>query len=439
MISRRTVINIAAIAAASAALLLYAFTRLLVGAFYDTTYPIAVVLPESGGLLAGQEVTLSGRVIGRVGDVRLEDEVVVAELAIRRGEDVPSGVRVTVLRRSPIGEQAIDLRPQGTGQGTGQGTSPVLEPGARVNALDATTPVPVQRLLELANEVFAPIDPERAGVLVAELADAVRGRRDDLRGLIGDSATFSAAIAAGEADIERFFSASRRVNAALAQAREPLAGSIGDMADATEVLVRIREDFRGLLAEAPTVLGTLTDVVERSQANLSCDIRSFANLNSRLASDETMADLEEALRLNQWFFVGFDIGGPRDPAGRAWNRILFIPPQEASPDSYLPEKRPIPDILPGGACVSPFGAGAPAATQSGFTPVTVENEIVPLPGEPADEPPGGDAPNASAPQAIAGATSTAGPDADPLAIILGAGLLGATARGIRRNRSGAAS
>lgn len=411
MIGRRTLVNIVAIAAASAALLLYAFTRLLVGAFYDTAYPISVVLSESGGLLAGQEVTLSGRVIGRVEDVRLEGDAVVAELAIHQGEEIPADVSVTVLRRSPIGEQAIDLRPPGSGQG---GAGAVLEPGARITALEAVTPVPVQRLLELANEVFAPIDPERAGVLVAELADAVRGRRDDLRGLIADSARFSEAIAAGEADIERFFSASRRVNAALAEAREPLARSIGDMADATEILVRIREDFRELLNEAPPVLGTLTDVVGRSQANLSCGIRSFANLNSRLASDETIEDLEEALRLNQWFFVGFDLGGPRDPAGRVWNRILFIPPQEAAPDSYLPDKRPIPDILPGGACVSPFGAGAPAATQPGFTPVTVENEVVP-PGD----------------------AHTAGAGADPLAVLLGAGLLGGTARALRRHRFGA--
>jgi virulence factor Mce-like protein len=410
--ARRTLVNLAAVGAASAALITYAITSLLVGALLDDSYPLSVRLPESGGLLAGQEVTLAGRVVGRVSDVRLEGEAVIAELAITKGEQIPSDVAVTVLRRSPVGEQAMDFRP-------GPAPSAPLEPGAVVDALDATTPVPVQRLLEMADRTFGPIETDKGGLLIRELAAATRGRSQDIRSIIQNSATFSEAIADNEAEIARFFSSSRPVNSALAGSRQALARSIGQMADAAGALVRMRSDFQGLLNEAPRVLDQVTTLVDRSQANLSCSLGSLAGLTEHLAQPGNLDNIEEALRLNRWFFVGFEVGGPRDPAGRVWNRIQFITPQESTPDSYMPDKRPIPDIWPGGACASPFGAGAPAAAQAGFTSVTVDNEVVAA---------GGAQPVSSVEQVAA--AGTAGPS--PFAALLGLAGLALAGRRVRR-------
>ncbi|HWH33458.1 MAG TPA: malonyl-CoA decarboxylase N-terminal domain-containing protein, partial [Egibacteraceae bacterium] len=218
---------------------------------------------------------------------------------------------------------------------------------------------------------------ERAGVLVAELADAVRGRRDDLRAIIADSARLSEALAANEADVTRFFTHSATVNEALARSRDALARSIAQMADASRTLVDMRADFEGLLREAPPVLRQVEKLVGDNQANVSCVFKDLGNLNSYLARPEQMGNTEEALRKNQWFFQGVESGGPLDPWGRVWTRIKFLSPQAEQPDSYLPDKRPIPDILPGGTCRSPLGTGAGAATQPGFERTTIEARIVP--------------------------------------------------------------
>lgn len=369
----RLAANLLAIAIVSAVLLLYAFSSLLADAVVDETYPIEVVLAESGGLLGAQEVTVSGRVVGTVDDVWLEGEGVVARLNIRNGEQVPSDSDVVVLRRSPIGEQAIDFRPRSA-------SSTAVEPGERIVARNAVTPVPVQRLLEKADQVLQPVDGERAGVLVSELADAVRGRHDDLRGLIQDGARLSEALAANQADIARFFEHAVTVNEALARSRGALARSIGQMADASRTLVDMRADFEGLLREAPAVLGQVESLVGDNQANVSCILEDLGNLNTFLARPEHIDATEEALRKNQWFFSGAEIGGPLDPWGRVWTRIKFLPPNERQPDSYLPDKRPIPDILPGAPCQSPLGAGAPAPSQPGFERTTVEAEVVPASG-----------------------------------------------------------
>jgi len=365
----RVAVNLLAVALVSGVLLLYAFSSLLAGALTEDTYPLEVLLPESGGLLAAQEVTLSGRVVGRVNDVRLEQQGVVAVLGINNGEEIPSDARVTVLRRSPIGEQALDFR-------ASDSPSAPLQPGDRIAAFDAVTPVPVQRLLEKADDLLDPVDGARAGVLIAELADTFRGRHDDVRSLIVDSGRLSEALAANQTDIARFFEHSAVVNTALARSRTALARSIGQMADASSALVRMRADFEGLLREGPGVLDQVTSVVAPNAANLTCLLSDFGDLNSYMAEPEQIENLEEALRLNQYFFKGSELGAPRDPDGRVWVRIKFLAPNEKQPDSYLPDKRPIPDILPGAACASPLGAGVDAPSQPGYEPRVADAKFV---------------------------------------------------------------
>ena len=369
-LGRHTIINLIAIGVVSAALIVYALAQLLTGALLDDTYPLTVQVPNTGGLIPQQEVTLSGVPVGLVDSFELHGEHVNVNLKIDEGRRIPKDVDVVILRRSAVGEQAIDFRPH---EGV---DDDYFVAGDVITPNEVVTPVEVQRLLTLADEVFAPIDPTNAGKLVSELADIVRGRRDDIRSIISDSAEFSSDIADNGQDYDTLFREGRKVTRALAANRASLAQSLGDMADAAELLSAMRVDFEGLLTDAPPLLTEVTNLADRANPNLSCIISDFASLNEYMAQERQMRNLEEALRVNQWFFVGFDISAPYDHAGRVWNRIQFIPPQEPPAQSYLPEKRPIPDILPGGACESPFGPGAGSATQAGYSKRIPEARIV---------------------------------------------------------------
>ena len=366
----RTTTNLIAVALVSAVLIIYALAQLLTGALLSDSYPLTVQVPETGGLIPQQEVTLSGVPIGLVERFELEGEHVNVHLSIDEGRQIPREVDVVILRRSAVGEQAMDFRPHDGAGDKFFAANEVIEPA------NVVTPVEVQKLLTLADDVFGPVDPENAGKLVSELADIVRGRRDDIRSIISDSAEFSADIADNGEDYDTLFREGRKVTRSLAANRKSLARSLGDMADAAAVLSDMRTDFEGLLADAPPTLNDVTTLVNRSNANLSCIITDFADINEYTARDRQMNNLETALRYNQWFFVGFDIGSPYDAKGRVWNRLQFVPPQEPPARSYLPEKRPIPDILPGGACESPFGPGAGSATEANYSKRVPEARIV---------------------------------------------------------------
>ena len=369
-LARTTMINLIAVGVVSAALIVYALASLLTGALLDDSYPLSVEVEDTGGLIPQQEVTLSGVPIGLVDRFELSGERVLVHMSIDENRKIPKDVDAVILRRSAVGEQAIDFRPHEDSGDEFYAANDVIRPA------EVVTPVEVQRLLTLADEVFAPIDPENAGKLVGELADIVRGRRDDIRSIISDSAEFSADIADNGQDYDTLFREGRKVTRTLAANRRALATSLGDMADAAAVLSDMRSDFEGLLADAPPLLSEVTTLVNRANPNLSCVISDFASLNEYMAQPRQMNNLEELLQHNQWFFVGFDIAAPYDHAGRVWNRLQFIPPQEPPARSYLPEKRPIPDILPGGACSSPFGEGAGSATQAGYQKRVPEARVI---------------------------------------------------------------
>lgn len=367
---RRTLANLIAIALVSTALIVYALAQLLAGALLSDSYPLTVLVPKTGGLIAQQEVTLSGVSVGLVEDFTLTDDAVEVHLTIDEDKRIPRDVDVVILRRSAVGEQALDFRPH---EGAGED---FYEAGDVVEPADVVTPVEVQRLLTLADEVFAPVDPENAAKLVGEIADIVRGRRDDLRSIITDSAEFSSDIADNGESYDQLFFEGRKVTKALADNREVLSESLGDMADAAEILTDVRTDLEGLLAEAPPLLEQVVDITERGGPNLSCVINDVADINTYVAQERQLNHIETALRHNQWFFVGFDITAPTDPFGGVWNRIQFVLPQQPPAESYLPEKRPIPDILPGGACSSAFGPGAGAAVQAEYRKTVPEARIV---------------------------------------------------------------
>ena len=216
----RTLTNLIAVGLVSAVLIIYALAQLLSGALLSDSYPLTVQVPETGGLIPQQEVTLSGVPIGLVDRFELEGEHVNVHLSIDEGRRIPREVDVVILRRSAVGEQAMDFRPHDGAGDRFFAAGEVIEPATVV------TPVEVQRLLTLADDVFGPVDPENAGKLVSELADIVRGRRDDIRSIISDSAEFSADIADNGEDYDTLFREGRKVTRSLAANRESLARSL---------------------------------------------------------------------------------------------------------------------------------------------------------------------------------------------------------------------
>ena len=371
MSPRVTKINLIAVALFSAALILYAVTGLLQAFVLDDSYALYAELPKAAGLREDKEVTYNGHPVGKIRAVTATDNGARIELAMEAEVKIPHDVNVVVLRRSPIGEQALDIRPVEAASAANDETQFVAEnfyePGSTIEISELVLPPEVQELFETAVRVLAPVDAENTGALISELADTVRGRKEDIRSIIRDSGDLSEAIANEGEDYDRLFESSRVVNEELAEHRDTLAGLITDLRQATTVLSDGRDEFEQLLVTAPPVLTQVGEFVDQAQPDIACLMDDFGDFNEMAAKPQNLTNGAEALRHNRLFFVGFEAVTGMDHRGHNWFRVHVEGESKGPPpNSYLPDKRDINTVLPGGACESQFGPGAPSATQAGF-------------------------------------------------------------------------
>jgi virulence factor Mce-like protein len=127
-----------------------------------STIAVRVLLPESGGLLANQDVTLRGTPIGRVESVSFTDTGVVAVAAIDADVRIPQDSLVRVSALSPAGEQYLDFRPQ-------DDHAPALTDGSAVGEHQTTIPVSLAHLLGDADGALAQLDPAKLAAITDEL------------------------------------------------------------------------------------------------------------------------------------------------------------------------------------------------------------------------------------------------------------------------------
>ncbi|MDD7812083.1 MlaD family protein [Mycobacterium sp. CSUR Q5927] len=154
--------------------LVVATTYLLVGALQvnpaRSTYQITIALPDSGGLLANQDVSVRGVPVGRIESLRVTPNGVDAVANISSTVKIPAASTVRVSGLSAAGEQYIDFEPPSN-------TGPFLSGGSVVARDQATTPIPISQLLADADGMLAQTDPRKLDLIKKELSLSEDGPR----------------------------------------------------------------------------------------------------------------------------------------------------------------------------------------------------------------------------------------------------------------------
>jgi virulence factor Mce-like protein len=339
---------------------------------FDDSYEVRVAMPESGGVLSDQEVTVFGRAVGQVRDVEVVPEGVMITMRIRGDFEVPATAAAQVLRRSPIGEQAVELRPV-------EEDWLAAEPGDTIETTETIVPAPVPFLLEQTADLFENLTPDSVGTIVSELSVALDGRGERLRMLGRDSLELQRTLVDGMPEFERLIDSSEAVLTVLREQRAALASSFGSGADLAEVFADQRPNLDALLDRGTPALDRTTDFVIGNTANLECLMTDMTAVNEMLLGPSTyhnhqgqiyrskLEEFERALIRHRFFFQqGFNIFGQYQPdTGLGWIRVLLVAdePQEGHPYT---EYRPTPVTQPGAACLTDaWGAGVNAVRQPG--------------------------------------------------------------------------
>jgi virulence factor Mce-like protein len=370
-LTARVSVNVITVLVLSVMVVVAAFLTFISGVLFDDSYEVAVVMPEAGGVLENQEVTLLGRAVGLVEDVEIVDEGVMISLSIDGDRTVPAEADVQVLRRSPIGEQAVDFQPLDTDWAP-------AEAGATIIPNEAITPAPVPFLLEQTVDLFNAIEPEDVSTMTRELAIALDGRGERLRNFNRDSLELNRTLVSGIPEFERLLDSSEPVLAALREHRFDLANAFGSGADLTEIFAEQRPNLETLLDTGERSLDQLDVFTRNTRANFGCLMEDFTEFNELMLGpstydganqglyDSKLDEFERMLINNRFFFQqGFHIISQADPkTGLGWTRVHMLGGEEENAEFYDDFRETI-NPRAGAACTSEeWGLGVNAVRQA---------------------------------------------------------------------------
>ncbi len=146
---------------------------------------VRLELADGGGMFTNSEVTYRGVAVGRVGEMRLTDDGMEADLVLDSdAPPIPADAKAVVANRSAIGEQYVDLQPHGEG-------GPFLADGAVIPRSATTVPPPVTDLLSDLSAFDRSVPTESLRTVVDELYAAMRDSGPDLQVLLDSSISFT--------------------------------------------------------------------------------------------------------------------------------------------------------------------------------------------------------------------------------------------------------
>lgn len=378
----RAITNNVVIVVLTIVLLFYAAVNWVGGAIFEDRYEVSVPMHDAGGLFPLQEVTVLGVGVGQIRELELTDTGVIVRTEIRGGEVVPERAVVQVLRRSTIGEQALnfvpvpaDYEPPDDPEEIDPYRLPLAEGweaadrGAQIEPVAVVLPAQIPEVLNQATRLFREIPPADLATVINELGDALDGRADLLKELNRDSLDLNETLVDAIPEFQRLIDTSRPVLAMLNEHRQALADSFTHLADVSDTLADLRPVSEAVIDNGTPFLREFDAFVVNTRENQSCLMDDFLRINRHIGTEENLRWLKQGLDLHEAFYFGADNALQFDPfrPGLAWFRVNLLLFEEANARKYEP-RRPTPETRPGAACVSPWGVGVNAVRQANPQP-----------------------------------------------------------------------
>ena len=400
MIARRTIINLVVFFGLTLLLVFYGYFTLVHNPL-NKPMSLYSYIDDTGGVRTGFTVALRGVPIGHVqglslNQVRQPDGSTAPKiklaLAIDPGVPVPGDAQVQVERANPLGEQQVDLIPQGSS------SVPPARSGQVLQATSTPTPPDVGQVVDAADRIFAAVPTADLRTVIHELGTAFNGRAGDIRTLIEASSQYAREALAYQDSFRSLLTNAPPVLDTVAAVGPQLRDALTQTKVLADLLAKRANDLV-TLAHTGTAFADLTNqVLAQDTPNLACIIKDFGDVAVNLSTPTQLHNLDQTLVLNRYFFGPVNAITPTGPfsgltnaAGQnlpgspardqTWLRVrTLLPPQMPAAISYTTPNR-IPDTYPGAACLSQFGAGVPAGSQAGAAAPSEAAKVI-LPAAP---------------------------------------------------------
>ncbi|HET7481242.1 MAG TPA: MCE family protein [Actinomycetota bacterium] len=188
--TRRLAVNLVTVLLLGVVTIGWLISNVVGNGVFNAPFDVVADFASSGGVFTNQEVTYRGVVVGKVGDLELNETGVDIHLLIDREwlGRIPSSVAAKVQSKSAVGEQYVNLTPSG-------GAGSMLADGDTIPRSQTELPVDFQQLLESLDGVLRDVPPDTVRHLTQELATGLRGRAGDISSILDSLAKLSKAFA----------------------------------------------------------------------------------------------------------------------------------------------------------------------------------------------------------------------------------------------------
>ena len=221
-IKPRIAINLVAILALTVVTVGWAMIKLVAPTFINKPFKVTADFASSGGVFTNQEVTYRGVLIGKVGELTLNEDGVFIELMIdpEWENEIPDNSIAKVQSKSAVGEQFVNLVPPRSG------SNEMLADDDEIPREQTQLPVDFQLLLRTLDAVLADVPPEKTKNLIHNLARGLEGRADEIAVILESLGTLSETFASVAPEQQRLLDNSTVAGKAFLDSKEEFADAL---------------------------------------------------------------------------------------------------------------------------------------------------------------------------------------------------------------------
>ena len=249
-------------------------------------YTVHVLLPQSGGLYKGSEVTYRGVRIGKVSAMDVKGDGLKVDVALDEGTRVPADAPVYVHNLSVVGEQYISFEP-------GSKNGRVLRNGDTVRGTQESLPLGEDVLLQDLSRFVSSLDAGELNTVVGELGTMFRDNATPLRSMVDSMQAFVEAAAANESATVDLLNNAKTVLRTQQDNSTNIRAFANDLADVTGTLADSDANVRRILDRAGPAADEVTSLMSSLRKTLPPLLLHAVNVTEVL--DARLPALEQLL------------------------------------------------------------------------------------------------------------------------------------------------
>jgi phospholipid/cholesterol/gamma-HCH transport system substrate-binding protein len=271
-----------------------------------TTATYQADFSDAGGLTPGDNVEVSGVVMGTVSAVTLKGDYVRVTFNVRHGGHLGAATGATISSATLLGTKDLTLQPSAAG---------TLAPGSVIPLSRTTSPYDLTQVLSTLASQAGQINAGQLAAALGTIATTLRTAPPGLRSALSGVAGLSRTIASRDGALTQLTQVADNVTGVLAQRIAQVKALITDGNALLATLQERRAEISQLLAAVTAVADQLRGLVSDNQAQLGPALghlqqtlnllqRNNANLTAAINGLKRYAgSLGEAIGSGPWFYA----------------------------------------------------------------------------------------------------------------------------------------